>query len=187
MRLAYSVAVILTASSLSFAEARSLADLFGGYSLLNGNTSTTASGWELSYTQNLKVNEHKPWLGIEGDLSAHHQSFRQGHSHLHTLTFGPQFTKSFRSFTFTSHSSAGLVHTAGVPGSHNGVAFALGGGAEWKINELWGVRVAQVDYSPFRFARQWQNNVRISSGIALHLIGFFDHVRRLKDTPERGR
>lgn len=156
------------------AEAREVANVFVNYSLLNGDLIHNASGWEVGYTQNLRIERPRPLLGIQGVVSAHHESVPQGHIHVHDLMFGPNFQNGFGHFTLSAHTLAGFAHTGGELGSHNGFASAVGGNVDWDMVMGFSLRLASVDWYQAHVLGSVQHNVRFSAGIVIRLEGFFD-------------
>lgn len=157
--------------------------MFLNYSLLNGNLLHNASGWEVGGTSDFNVTSSGPLFGIQGVFSAHHQSVSQGHFHLHDLMLGPTVQNSFGSFTLSGHALAGLAHTGGELGSHNGFSTAVGGNLVWDISPVLGLRVAGVDWYQAHVSGSSQN-VRFSAGVVFRLIGFFDPPRYPKPAPK---
>ena len=158
------------------AEAREFANVFVNYSLLNGDLTHNASGWEIGYTQNFNINRPKPFWGIQGIVSAHHQSVPQGHIHVHDLMLGPNLQNALGPFTISTHVLAGFAQTGGTLGSHNGFASAIGGNFDWDINPILAIRLGSVDWYQSRLFGRSQQNVRFSAGVVLRVIGFFDKM-----------
>jgi opacity protein-like surface antigen len=151
-------------------------DIFGGYSYLN--TEDLAPGLDLSghgwegaatyYTNN--------WFGLTADLSGHYtDAFGVGVSDYNYL-FGP--TVAYRQPRFTPFAHAllggsrvsvdlGLLGPLGASATDNAFALALGGGADWHLNERFSVRPVQLDYLMTRFGSDTQNNLRYSVGVVV--------------------
>lgn len=158
------------------AEVRSYAEVYGAYSLLNGDLFHHGSGWEFALTKNLMLDRGKPWLGIQADFSAHHQSTGLAQRNEHSFLFGPQFERTFDRFTLTARALAGLSHTSGLLGATNSPAFGIGGGADWHLGPVFAIRIPQIDYEPLRLNDSYQHNMRISAGVVLSVPAFFDRA-----------
>ncbi len=158
------------------AEVRSYAEVFGAYSLLNGDLFQHGSGWEFALTKNLMLDRGKPWLGIQADFSAHHQSNGLVQRNEHSFLFGPQFEHTFDHLTLTAHALAGLSHTSGSLGTTNSPAFGIGGGVDWRLGPVFAIRIPQIDYEPLRLNGSYQHNMRISAGVVLSVPAFFDRA-----------
>lgn len=176
IRLIFVLISIFVLRQCGYAEARELANVFVNYSLLNGNLTHNASGWEIGYTQNFNIDRPKPFGGIQAIVSAHHQSVPQGHIHVHDLMLGPNLQNSLGPFTVSAHVMAGFAHTGGTLGSHNGFASALGGNFDWDINPILAIRLCSIDWYHSRLLGASQQNVRFSAGVVLRLVGFFDRA-----------
>jgi hypothetical protein len=50
--------------------------------------------------------------------------------------------------------------------SADGFAAALGGGADWQFGRHWSWRLLEANYIPAHFNNQWENEWRVSSGVA---------------------
>lgn len=177
------VCVVLIFATHAAAEARNWAEAFGGYSLLNGDLFHRGSGWEFSVTKNLMLDRGKPWLGIQGDVSAHHQSTGLAQRNEHSFLVGPQFEHSFERFTLSARGLAGLSHTSGSLGSDNSFSACAGGGADWNLTELLAIRIAQFDYQSVRLNGIYQHNARISAGIVFRIAGYYDRAPRHSPEP----
>ena len=165
------------------AEARNWAEAFGGYSLLNGDLFHRGSGWEFSLTKNLMVDRGMPWLGIQGDFGAHHQSNGLAQRNEHSFLFGPQFEHSFERMTITGRVLAGLSHTSGLPQQNNSFSYSVGGAADWNLTDFLALRVAQFDYQPIRLQGNYQHNARISAGIVFRIAAYYDRAPRHSAKP----
>lgn len=174
IRLTLVLILIFALRQSGSAEAREMANVFVNYSILNGDLTHNASGWEIGYTQNFRLDRPKPFWGIQGIFSAHHESVPQGHIHLHDLMVGSNLQHALGTFTVSAHALAGFAHTGGTLGSHNGFASAIGGNFDWDINPIIGIRLASVDWYQTHLLGSSQQDVRFSAGVVLRLVGFFD-------------
>jgi hypothetical protein len=170
----------------SFAEERRWAEISGGYSFLNGGLLHNASGWDLGVMKTLRWDAaRRPWLGIKGEFSAYHQSVPSGNLHDHNLLFGPQVFHEFSHSTVNAYGLAGLSHTGGALGSHNGFGSAWGGSFDFDFSRSVAFRIVQMDYEMARISGVPRNNVRVSAGIVFRLLGYVDFgPRRQPRSPE---
>jgi hypothetical protein len=175
--------LILICATQAASEARNWAEAFGGYSLLNGDLFHGGSGWEFSLTKNLMVDRGKPWLGIQGDFGAHHQSNGLAQRNEHSFLFGPQFEHSFERMTITGRVLAGLSRTSGLLQQNNSFSYSVGGGADWNLTDFLALRVAQFDYQPIRLEANYQHNARISVGIVFRIAPYYDRTPRHSAKP----
>ncbi|HLJ87120.1 MAG TPA: hypothetical protein VKZ53_09870 [Candidatus Angelobacter sp.] len=158
------VAGILVFSTMAMAQQKgsgdSSADVFVGYSVLNGNTLSTASGLEAS------LNGHVTnWLGLKADLSGNWGSG----GHVYNVLFGPQVTHHIDKLDLFGHGLLG-VSRFHIPGaSSTGVGWELGGGADWNLGHRFAIRVAQLDYHGSHLFGATQRDFRYSTGIVFHL------------------
>lgn len=180
MRWKLLAALLLSLSTInSSAEERRWAEVSGGYSFLNGDLLRNASGWDLSVMKTFRWDgARKPWLGFKGEVSAYHQSVPAGHLHDHNFLFGPQVFHEFSHSTVNAYGLAGLSHTGGALGSHNGFGSASGGSFDLDFSRPVALRIVQVDYQMARVSGVPRNNLRVSAGIVLRLIGYVDFAPR---------
>jgi hypothetical protein len=91
--------------------------------------------------------------------------------HEYNFLFGPRVSFSIRKFRPFVHAliGAGHIHESalGVGTSHTSFADALGGGLDYHLIPLISWRF-QLDALQTRFFSSSQNNVRFSTGIAVH-------------------
>ena len=141
--------------------------VFGGYSYTRFDTSpvTTSSGsfngFELS-------GQHRftSWLGGVADFGGSVGTLGIPPS-LVTFLFGPEVSFPARVSPFAHVFVGGAHFGAGNPGSDTSFASAIGGGMDLRIGRGFYWRVIQGDYLPTRFNSGRQNNVRVSTGLAI--------------------
>ncbi len=143
--------ILISISSLSFAQEFPKAEAFVGYSYTR--TSYVAgfkqnfNGW----TGSVAVNGNR-WLGFEGNVTGQYGPDRSSN---YTFLFGPKF--SFRSesrvtpfahalFGFAHEREGGVSLDGGSTVGDTGYAFALGGGIDAAVGKGLAVRVIQADY-----------------------------------------
>jgi hypothetical protein len=114
------LAVLLGLGTCARADEYRVAEIFAGYSLLNGDLQKRASGWEFGGGMYLSQ-----WLSVHADFAAHHQSAFGSARHEHDLLFGPQFSHRTGRFTPFAHSFFGISHAAGIS-KDTGFAFVAG-------------------------------------------------------------
>jgi hypothetical protein len=151
-------------------------DLFGGYSYFNTEDlapglDLSGHGWEAAgtyYTNN--------WFGLTADFDGHYTNAFGVDVSDYNYLFGP--TVAYRQSKFTPFGhlllggsrvsvDLGLLGPLGASATDNTFAMALGGGADWHLNERFSVRPVQLDYLMTRFGGNTQNNLRYSVGVVL--------------------
>jgi len=136
-------------------------EVFGGYSLLNGDTFSNASGINVSVMGNVR-----PWFGLKADLSAHYKTVFGASAREYNVVFGPQFSHQFSRFTTFAHAMGGFARvSADGGGSDTGEAWILGGGADYSINSRFGIRLVQADYHGDKLFNNTQRDFRYSGGV----------------------
>jgi hypothetical protein len=65
-------------------------DVFIGYSLLNGDTFSHASGWEAALTGNFN-----DWFGLKADLGGNYKSIGGVGAREYNILFGPQLSLDY--------------------------------------------------------------------------------------------
>jgi hypothetical protein len=143
-------------------RAQDKAELFGGYSYLhlNSSTSTNLNGWEISGQY-----KFRDWLGAVADVDGHYGSIASIGASTYTYLFGPQISRPADLSPF-GHLLLGGAHL-GVGGvGTTSFSMALGGGIDAKLlNQFYG-RI-QADYLMTQFGGGAQNNFRLSAGILI--------------------
>jgi opacity protein-like surface antigen len=154
-------------------------EIFGGYSYFRADSGLSvmpnqnSNGWDASVTRNLNR-----FLGVTADFNGDYTSATVSGAnvtgHIHNFLFGPTVSYRTRKFTPFAHALFGVSHLTGstavtgtstVSSSDNAFATALGGGVDVKINRLFAVRLAQIDYLRTQFSGTSQNNLRYSTGL----------------------
>jgi opacity protein-like surface antigen len=163
-------------------------NVFVGYSymsadLVSGNR-TNLNGWNGSVEGKVL-----PFIGIVADFSGHYGSAPLGlnsactaviggacsslnaSTNIHNFLFGPRVSVSVGKVRPFAHAlfGAGHISTSGgfvLSSSDTSFAYALGGGVDYHLIPLISWRV-QADWLQDRFFGNTQNNVRISTGIAI--------------------
>jgi len=135
-------------------------EVYVGYSLLNGDTFNTGSGFGLGLTGN--VND---WFGLTADFSG---NYKDG-SHEYNMLFGPQITYRMDRWSLFGHGLVGVAHFSSEGGifSETSAGWALGGGADYKINGPFAWRIAQLDYHGSHLAGNAQKDLRVFTGLVL--------------------
>src|SRR3990170_2256578 len=141
--------------------------LSAGYAYMRTDTSTGAlslHGISFSLARNMNN-----WLAIVGDLGGYHlEGFR-----LVTILSGPRFTARARQRASVfaqvmlggAHANAG---GRGFPAYHDSLAWAFGGGLDYRLNGRVALRLAQAEYLQTRLGGAVQHNLRTGAGIVLH-------------------
>jgi hypothetical protein len=143
------------------------AEIFGGYQFTHAE-GENLNGWNASLAGN--VNK---WFGVAGDFSGAYKTISGVSVKNYTFTFGPVFTaRQNERITPFAHVLVGGFHVSGsgfgLSAATSGFAIFAGGGADVKINDRWGYRLAQVDWEGLHAEGSWsKKNVRVSSGILL--------------------
>lgn len=136
-------------------------DVFIGYSLLNGNTFSHASGWEAALTGNFN-----DWFGLKADLGGNYKSEGGVGAREYNILFGPQLSHRVEKFTVFLHGLLGVAH-ASVDGgpSSTGAGWVIGGGADYNLNSNWAIRPVQLDYHGAHLFSDTQKDARYSVGL----------------------
>jgi opacity protein-like surface antigen len=185
--------VLLLFAGLASAQVPTSGNVFFGYSY--ENTSSSALGFGNSSRANLNGWEATvegkvfPWVGFVADVSGHYGSqsyeFNLGgantsvsvDAHELTAMFGPRVSvrvgklRPFAQALFgvghiTTRQNAAVADNFAQP-SDASFAWALGGGLDYKIIRPIALRF-QGDYVETRYFGTTQNDVRLSTGVALH-------------------
>jgi opacity protein-like surface antigen len=166
-------------SGFAAAQIPTSGNVFFGYSYYNANVGrrTSFNGWNGSIE-----GKFLPFIGIVADFSGYYgsQNFTTCTTPIldcviinnnltqHNYLFGPRASFSIgkiRPFAEVMI-GAGHVHVNGG-GSDTAFATAVGGGVDYKFFHLLGLRL-EGDYIHTDLFNIPQNNVRISTGLALH-------------------
>jgi hypothetical protein len=135
-------------------------EIYVGYSLLNGNTLSNASGFEAALKGNL--NE---WLGLKADFSGNYRSVGPAHAHELDMLFGPQVSDRIDRLNLFVHGLIGISHFGGNVGSDTGPGWVLGGGADYSLSHSLSARFVQLDYHGSHVFGATQKDFRFSAGL----------------------
>jgi hypothetical protein len=163
-KLIFAVAMIgfcTSAFAQKMSRDHSSGDIYIGYSLLNGDAFSTASGFEAALTGNIN-----DWFGLKADFSGNYKSEGGAHAHEFNVLFGPQVSAGGERLRLFGHGLLGIAHTNIDPGpSDTGAGWVLGGGADYALNDQLAWRVAQLDYHGSHLFGNTQKDFRFSTGI----------------------
>lgn len=152
--------------------------VFVGYSYMSADINRASgqslNGWEASFEGKVL-----PFLGIVADAGGHYgtvdfpvcRAVIGGHcastgvGRIHTVLFGPRVSASFGRVRPFANVLGGLGVASGPYDAS--LAFAVGGGADFRINRLAGWRV-QADFLDTHFSGNSEGNMRISTGLVFH-------------------
>ena len=159
-----SLAVLLTilASSAS-AQIPTKGNVFFGYSYnraeIVSNDAINLNGWDASLE-----GKFLPWIGLVGDISGTYGS----HVSEHNFLFGPRVSVSVGSVRPFAELFIGAAHI-GIDHGPSDTSFAngAGGGIDYRVAGPVAVR-GELDWINTRFFSNGQNDVRFSTGIAVH-------------------
>ena len=191
-RIAWCVFATVIFCSLALAQDAPRGEIFGGYSYLNvdyqGGYSgsvprQSANGWEVAPAFDISS-----WFAVEGDVAGYYKNnvpffigYPNADFHDYSFTAGPRFNYRAPRYTAFVHALVGgdVLHGS-ISGlgsaSQNSIAFATGGGIEWRLGRAshWAVR-GSGDYVltrhniakalGFPVPTTSQNNFRASVGI----------------------
>ncbi len=154
-------------------------NVFFGYSYYNTDLSlidrSNTNGWEGSVE-----GKFLPLLGIVADVSGHYGSEKfvlecpqtpctvNVNVSEHNYLVGPRLSVSVGKYRPFAEAMFGVGHVnANAAGSDTSFATAAGGGIDYRLVKLVALRV-EGDYVQTRFFGAHQNNIRLSTGIAIH-------------------
>ena len=136
-------------------------DVFVGYSLLNGDTFSHASGWEAALTGNLN-----DWFGLKADLGGNYKSVSGVEAREYNVLFGPQLSHRIDKFNVFVHGLLGVAHASVDDGpSSTGAGWVIGGGADYNLNSNFAIRPVQLDYHGAHVFGTNQKDARYSVGL----------------------
>lgn len=151
----------LSASAQKMSHDRSPGDVYLGYSLLNGDTLSTASGFEVALAGNMN-----DWFALKADFNGNYKSEAGAHAHEFNVLFGPQVSVTGDQLRLFAHGLLGIAHFNVDPGpSDTSAGWVLGGGADYPLNDQFAWRIAQLDYHGARIFGATQKDFRFSTGI----------------------
>jgi len=163
-------------------------NVFVGYSYMSAplvsSSRTNLNGWNGSVEGKVL-----PFIGLVADFSGHYGSVPlavnptctaviggtcstlSASTNIYSFLFGPRVSVSVGKVRPFAHALIGAAHMSEnsslLSGSDTSFAYALGGGLDYHLIPLISWRV-QGDFLQTRFFSNTQNNVRISTGIAVH-------------------
>jgi opacity protein-like surface antigen len=205
--LLFALAVLLLTYASVFAQNEKKPEFFAGYSFESVNTGVSSSDFTATTTSldsrfklnglNLSATGYlTKRLGLTADFSAHFNSrtdtfgstAAQSKFSLYNITGGPQLRfPSSSKFTPYVHVLAGIARrnltetftdtTANFTDQNNSFTMNLGGGVDYKLNDRFAWRIAQLDYNPIflrgrtidtvTFPNSTLNGFRFSTGIVI--------------------
>lgn len=137
-------------------------EIYLGYSLLDGDTLSKASGFEATLMGNL--NE---WLGLKADFTGNYRSVGPFHAHELDVLFGPQVSDHIDRLNLFVHGLVGIAHFGGNGPSDTGPGWVLGGGGDYELTRNFSARFAQLDYHGSHVFGATQKDFRFSAGLIL--------------------
>ena len=178
------VFLLFSLAGLAAAQIPTAGNFFVGYSYetidstginIAGGNRVNMNGWEATLEGKLF-----PILGIVADFNGHYGSQTAAlvnpfsgpvsanvTGHEFDVMFGPRVGVSVGKFRPFGEFEIGVGHmNTNVAGSDTSFATALGGGLDYKIVRIAGVRL-EGDYVTTRFFGTTQNNFRLSTGLVL--------------------
>jgi hypothetical protein len=172
-------------TALASAQIPTSGNVFAGYSYYNtslGAQRQSLNGWEASLEGKLFP---VPFLGVVADFSTNYGSAKflspaaacaigavctpvSASAHVDNFLLGPRVSASIGSYRLFAEGVFGFGHvnTNGF-GSDTSFASGVGGGMDYKLFRLLAWRF-QGDYIHTKLFNLPQNNVRLSTGIAVH-------------------
>jgi opacity protein-like surface antigen len=149
-------------------------EVFGGYSYLHlsdQGVSDNLNGGSASVSYNLRDWLGKDWLGIVGDFGVYHGGPSSINGRITSYLVGPKvaFRQMGKVTPFAQFLLGGARLSSGSF-SENDFAITLGGGADYRLTERWGVRLIQAEYMLTKFTdggNNRQNDARISAGVVV--------------------
>jgi opacity protein-like surface antigen len=169
------VMAILLLSCMSVA-AQNL-ELYGGYNYLAQNSSagdfTSLNGWATGAEVGFAKLKHFSLAArFTGGYANQAISSMSQNLHQYTYLAGPRLSQRRSRVRVFEHAMFGAAQLKGRIGeqsdSASSFAFALGAGADIRLNKHFMFRPAQFDYVLTRFTSSTQNNLRYSSGVVYH-------------------
>ena len=157
-------------------------EVFGGYSFYSADVR-----FDMPFFDN-REQLHGAAFSLAGNLTRHFGIVADFSYHQRTIDFlnldvkvkrfnylfGPRFTVRGRRLEGFAHALiGGTRRKADGFDSEKGLALGLGGGVDLKVADHFAVRLAQIDYLPFRDhdsnsdETNWRHNVRASVGVTL--------------------
>jgi opacity protein-like surface antigen len=185
------VALVFLLTGVCLPQDAPRVQVFGGYQFVHANSginiggldSFALNGWDASLS-----GYFGRYLGFTADFAGTYgapkvvipQIGQIGlNTDLYTFMFGPELRAANKSpFQPFAHALFGAAHVKGavsvsgvggvsISDSNTGFAWAAGGGLDFKLLPLIGLRLGQFDYVQTRIGGNNQNNFRYSAGIVL--------------------
>jgi hypothetical protein len=148
-------------AGFGYAQVPTSGNVFFGYSYLSSQVvpgnSINLNGWNGSLEGKIF-----PFVGIVADLDGHYGSGLSQHD----FVFGPRISASVGRLRPFAHALVGVSHIGGNGSSDTSFADALGGGLDYRLARIVGLRI-QVDDLQTRSFSNTQNNFRLSTGLVL--------------------
>jgi hypothetical protein len=169
-RHAWSVVVLLAVLCASIFVPAVSAQETGKYELgasyMYMRADTSAGGLSLNAGVDFSlVRNVNRWVAVVGDVGGYHaEGFRLG-----TYMAGARFTARVKRVSLFGQALFGGAHAdagaRGFPAYQNSVAWAFGGGLDYRVSSRIALRLGEVDYLQTRLGSSVQNNVRVGAGI----------------------
>ena len=164
-RLAVIALLCFVLAGLAHAQVPTSGNVFFGYSYLSSQlvpgNNINLNGWNGSLEGKIF-----PFVGLVADLDGHYGSGLSQHDFL----FGPRISASVGKLRPFAHALIGVSHISdnsdAVSISSTSFADALGGGLDYRVARIVGVRL-QIDDLQSRSFSRTQNNFRLSTGLVL--------------------
>jgi hypothetical protein len=171
------------ASSVRAQEAPVKVDVSAGYSYMYGNVVVSGQGINLNGASGSVAYNFNRWAGVVFDLGTYYNGSVGGNGRSLSVTtylFGPRFSwrknaklTPFGQVLFGGGYASGTLYTGGASplGAQNSFAMTAGGGLDWNVRPMIGVRVFQAEYLRTQFNNSVnfnQNNFRFSAGVVFH-------------------
>jgi hypothetical protein len=158
------VLFLLVVAGAASAQLPTKGNVFFGYSYnraeVVSNDAINLNGWNASLEGNFL-----PWIGIVGDLGGTYGHHIGEHNYL----FGPRASLRVGRYRPFAELLIGAAHINVANGTATDTSFAnaVGGGLDYQVFGPASVR-GQLDWIHTRFFSNGQNDVRFSTGIAVH-------------------
>jgi hypothetical protein len=145
-------------------------ELSAGYAYMRADTSAGGLSLNAGVDFSLARNVNR-WVAVVGDGGGYHaEGFRLG-----TYMAGPRFTERAKRISLFGQGLFGGAHANagahGFPTYQDSVAWALGGGVDYRVSSRIALRLGEVDYLQTRLGSSVQNNLRVGAGIVFQFGG----------------
>jgi hypothetical protein len=173
----------LGASPIRAQEAPAKIDVSAGYTYMYGNVVVSGQGINLNGASGSVAYNFNRWVGAVFDLGTYYNGSVNGNGRtlgVTTYLFGPRFSwrknkkiTPFGQVLFGGGYANGTLYTGGTNplGTQNSFALTAGGGMDWNLRPMIGVRLFQVEYLRTQFNNGVnfnQNNFRFTAGVVFH-------------------